>query len=125
MRTRAWLLWALLIPAGAGCNSSPSYLSLVQELLQTKKEVADVLANVKDPASMPEAKISMRKLSWRLDALSKKFKALPPPSPEEEEEVRKLEPQLQEAMTRMIQEAQRIGKLPGGQDFLESFKKFR
>lgn len=122
---RTWLAVACFscLAMIAGCTRASTYTELLNELIQAQKELTEVLADVKDAASMKAARPELKKRYSHFEQIRKKFQALPKPSQEIKE---KLEDELgadfNQSLTAMLREAQRIQDLPGGKEFIARLK---
>jgi hypothetical protein len=117
--TRWRLLIALVVAAACGgCDNTASQKEALDELLKANEDLLAVLKGVQDEASMQKARPELRKISWRLDKLGKKLKALGEPSREMLTDFAAIRDLQQE----IISESVRITRLPGGQEFVDGMK---
>jgi hypothetical protein len=80
-----------------------------------------VLKTVRDEDSMKEARPRLDRLHHREAEAVARLKVLPPPRPEDQEQlVQELGRRLEDTVGAMAREAERIRRLPGGAEFLES-----
>ena len=104
-----WMSCSLLL----GCGSS--HESLAANAIDTLKEIADVLARIRDPKSADAAKPQLQMLGerWRNNEMRRKSEK--PPSPRE---ITRLEksygPQMDAAMKRYLAEVARVQRIDGG-----------
>jgi hypothetical protein len=113
----------------AGCSKSSLYLEVFQEKAKVQEELAALLGAVKDEASMSGVRPELKRLFRRATAIADRFKALGEASTSEKEAVEKeatesdLINRIQEATQKIVAELRRINDLPGGEAFLDQFKK--
>lgn len=112
-----WIALLLL----AGCARDQDYFDVLAEQRAAWNELADVLETVKDEKSMAEAKSALKERMARFEAVSKKAKALPQPSPALLEKAKDKVYLLQRAIDRTREEVRRIQALPGGSAFWKQF----
>ena len=124
-----WALPGIAWLCLAGCSgreSASSYLAVFREQIQAMQELTDLLSTVKDESTMNAALAELKKRFQRYEKLSNKAKALPQPSEDIKHQIEEdLGPQMRRAGLRYIEEGTRIGKLPGGEDFLKEMRKIK
>ena len=86
------------------------------------KEVTDVLATIKDDASMAAAKEALDEKAKKCEALSRKAGAMSRPSPEVLKRLQEDSYLTNGVLKGLHQEAARVSKLPGGPEFLKQFE---
>jgi hypothetical protein len=112
-----------LLLISAGCNREQAYLDVAREQRASWKELTDILATVKDEKSMASAKTALEKQNAKYEALAKKARSLPrPPPPEVNQRLQEDEGLIRATLRHLHTEAERVGKLPGGEEFLKQFK---
>jgi hypothetical protein len=113
----------LLLLAPAGCTRDEDYLDVFREQQAAYKEMADILATVKDQQSMADAKSAFEQRRARFEAIAKKGKALPnPPPPDVVKRMKEEEFAVKRTMTYLQTELDRVSRLEGGKEFLQQFK---
>lgn len=120
-----FLAWGagFLLP---GCDRTEEFSAAVKEQLQAQKELTEILAAVKDQATMTTARAELKKRYAHFEQVGQKAKALGKPSRATEEKLKKeLGDQLEQSVADLHREIRRIQALPGGDDFLSSFKRLR
>ena len=112
----------LLLLGLAGCGRDRArYAEAIKEHLAVQEEIVAVLKTVRDEASMKEAQPRLERLFRSESEAIARLQALPPPKPEAKEQlVKELGGRLRDTVGAMAREAERIGRLPGGAEFLES-----
>ncbi len=122
--------WRLLLVCGiaagvSGCDSSAKYKAVFADRIEAEQDLLTILKEVRDQKSMEKAGPELRRLSWRLERLKKRFEALPRLSVEEKQEIEKeFVAPLQAVKSEQVTEARRINALPGGEEFLKRLKHF-
>jgi hypothetical protein len=118
------LLLALLAVALPGCGgTSASFKAVYADLIKAKQDEVAILKEVTDQASLDRVRPELRKIRWRLQRISKEFKALPAPSDAVKEEIEQMFVQpLQSVLEQLQDELRRIKGLPGGEEFLRQLK---
>lgn len=113
----AWLVFSL---SGA---KDQDYLDVMNDQEVAWKEMTEILKAVKDETSMTEAKITLEKSAEKYAAISRRANLLPKPPPRKVQEQLKQNSDVMEWTLRQLQkETSRIGKLPGGPEFLKQFE---
>jgi hypothetical protein len=111
----------LLAAAGCGGADRADYLKVFHDQRVALDEMADVLEKVQDAKSMDAARAELRSRTEQYEAVARRAKSLPAPSPEV---VRRLEQEafiLQRAINRVQEQVRRVAELPGGEAFLKQF----
>jgi hypothetical protein len=113
----------LLLGGLSGCSQESPHEAVARELISFREELVDLLATVKDRASMDAALVKLKQLEPRAEALSRKAKALPPPSSEVRERLQeRFVARMGELQGKIQDEIRRIRELPGGETFFEQLK---
>lgn len=106
----------------SGCNREQDYVDVAREQRAAWKEMTDILATVKDEKSMAGAKASLEKHNAKYETLARKARALPKPSAQVLQRLQEDEVIIRATLRHLHTEAERVGKLPGGEDFMKQFK---
>ena len=125
MKRYGLVLAAMLTALSGGCGLDP-YAAALQERWQTQEELVHILSSVRDEASMAAAGEKLHQNFRRFDEASRRLTQLHKPSGET---LRQIEaewaPKLQLALDRSNQEVSRIGKLPGGPEFIAALNNLK
>ena len=113
-----WLGALLMV---AGCTRDEAYFEVAREQRAASQEVVDILASVTDEKSMAAAQAAILERRPKIEAITRRAKALPRPSDEVQARLKEEAYMRDTILKRMAAEAKRIQQLPGGPEFLEQF----
>lgn len=119
-----WSIAVCLLALGfAGCARDQDYLDVARDKQAAMEEVVEILASIKDAASLAEAKRTLQANADKYDAIAKRAEALPKPPPQRVlERMRQDAPLATATLQRMGIEAKRVSELPGGAELLGQFQ---
>jgi hypothetical protein len=104
----------------AGCASDDAE-SMVKQTVSAMDETAQVLSTVKDEASAKAAAPQLKALAEKRRKIEEKMATVKTPPPAEQAELqKKYGTRLNEATTRLMQEAMRVSNVPGGKVALDA-----
>jgi hypothetical protein len=113
MRQIGLVSLAVLMLALVGCDSKPTHESLAQEAIGKMNEMAGVLEGVTDEASAKAAKPKLQAIDASMKELKAKEEKLGKLSADEEKRLKeKYEPQMEEAMKKLIAQFGRLATDP-------------
>lgn len=118
-------LHLVLVLGLAGCNRSEQYAEIVREQAEAQRELTEILAAVKDEATMKSARTELRKRLGRFQHAQKKAQALSRPSEAVAAKLHEELGELDRSWSDLQREIRRIHELPGGQEFLTGMKQLR
>jgi hypothetical protein len=103
-------LCALII---TGCDSKPTYDSVMEDSLAAMEDSTAILATVKDEASANAAKPKLKEIGDRMKTLKAQQEKIGKPSKEEEAELKKkYEERMTKAFGAMLKETMRLSMDP-------------
>jgi len=105
-----------------GCAKEEDYMAVAREQRAAYKELADLLATVKDEKTMDEAKASLQNKTAKFEEISRKARALPKPSADVQARLKEDEFLMTETVKYLGRESERVSRLPGGPEFMNHFK---
>ena len=116
--------WLVVVLVLVGCAKDEDYMEVYREQRANYKELADILATIKDEKSLADAKSALDDRSKRFAAVARKANALPKPPPES---VRKRLEDDAFTMRRTIEQLQdeinRVRRdVKGGEEFWKQFE---
>ncbi|MFH1730512.1 MAG: hypothetical protein ABIF82_02535 [Planctomycetota bacterium] len=123
MRRVILIAAALVIGASAsGCGDR--YESAVEAYMSHLKEVNDILAGVKDEASLKAAQVKLEELAGKIKAANERLAELPPPPKEKEEALKgKYEKEMRQAAADLKKNLKRLTDIEGGDEIGKVFKR--
>ncbi|MBI2805202.1 MAG: hypothetical protein HYX68_09520 [Planctomycetes bacterium] len=119
---RAAPLGLCVLLALAGCKSEKDFIQLARDQRAAWNETADILATIKDEKSMARAKEAFAAKLKDFEAISQRAQALGPPPEGAVARLRDEEFLIRDAFSRLTMEAERVSKLPGGEEFLKQYR---
>jgi hypothetical protein len=103
-----------------GCASDDAE-SLIKQSIAALDETAQALTTVKDEASAQAAAPRLRALAERRKKIEERMVAVKTPPPAEQAELqKKYSARLTEVTTQLMQQAVRVGSVPGGKMALDA-----
>ena len=114
--------WVVILLVAAGCTKEEDYLEVSREQRAAWKEMTDILATIKDEKSMADAQVALKKHTPKYEALARKAKALPKPPPDVIKRLQEDEVIIRATLRHLHTEVERVGKLPGGDEFMKQFQ---
>jgi hypothetical protein len=112
------LLALALLQAGEG--TTPSYESVVKDMLGALEQATKILAGVQDEPSAVAARPELRKVGQRLSALRKQARAMKQPDKKEKERLeQEYRDKFDDVLKRLRLETVRVKALPGGPEVLK------
>lgn len=120
-RLAAVLLLGAMSCVATGCDAARSYRAVMRDQVAAMRETEDILAGIKDQASMEAARERLRAHLEGFEEITQRARALPPPSEEIGARLGVEAAQIQEALKGVQSQVSRIQtKIPGGEAFLKS-----
>jgi hypothetical protein len=117
---------AALLVAGACSKGGGGYEGTMQKMLGQLNELSSVLEGVKDEASAKAAKPKLQKIGAEMQELKKQVDAMKKPTKEEEDALKKkYEPQMKDAVAKLMKESMRVAMVPGGADLMKEMQNFK
>lgn len=104
-----------------GCTRDEDYLEIAREQRSAWKEMADVLASIKDEASMAAAKNALDEKTKQFEFIAKRASAMPAPSASVAKRLEEDSFLTKQTFERLRSEVARVNKMPGGAEFLKQF----
>jgi hypothetical protein len=109
--------------SGAKAAEKDTFETLLNLMLKNREDTGALLAKVADGKSAKELKPRLAKLTQEMDGLQERFKKLGPFGAEDEKKLRAgFEAPFRSAITKLNDEAQRIGETDWGRDALSALK---
>ena len=112
----------VLLLITVGCTKDEVYVEVAREQRAAWQEMADILAKVKDEKSMADAKAALVERGAKYEGIARKAKALPKPSAEVVKRLQEDEFLIKATLKNLRTQAERVGKLPGGKEFMKQFE---
>lgn len=120
---RAILIAAALAIGALASGCADRYESAVETYMSHLEEVNDILAGVKDEASLAAAQVKLGELAGKIKAANKRLAELPPPPKEKEEALKgKYEKEMRQAAADLRKNLKRLTDIEGGDKIGEVFK---
>lgn len=121
---RIALIAAALVTGALVSGCADRYESAVETHMSHLKEVNDILAGVKDEASLKAAQVKLEELAGKIKTANERLAELPPPPKEKEEALKgKYEKEMRQAVADLKKNLERLSAIEGGDGIGEIFKR--
>jgi hypothetical protein len=123
MRNAVVLGCALVLLGGSRALAEDTHESLTEEMLKTMDKANGILVTIKDKKTAEDARPKLREVGKTMQDLKKRADKLgKPPQKVEEQLTKKYKAKIEEAVKKMVTEANRVKDVEGGEAALKELQ---